>query len=156
MKTDKVRKMKVEKMFTALFHYGLKEGDAIKHHHITSIVLYCDFTVFCSKFSSGYRLVDRWETIESAKRRHSEYYWQGRYFRETVELFGLSLFGDVDNIEGGPFFCGVDRVMVIPSFCLRLCGPTSTSKQVEVAMNFAKDNGIILELNNNGHSFAKV
>jgi len=75
------------------------------------------------------------------------------YFREAIELFGC--LDDRHIQESGPFFCGVDCIMVIPSFCIRLCGPTSTSKQIEVAMNFAKDSGIILELNNNGHIFGK-
>eukprot|EP01083_Nonionella_stella_P107089 309764_1 len=34
------------------------------------------------------------------------------------------------------------------SFSMRLCSPTSTSKQIEVAMKFSGQNGIVLQMNN--------
>ena len=136
MKSDAVKKLKVSDYAAYFYRYGLTEGDAIQPHHITSIVLYCHFTAFCSRFSSTFRKLERWEPIESAKCRNQQFYWQSKYFRETVEVFGFP--EDPDDVEPGPFFCGVDRVMIIPSFCLRLRGPTSTSKQLEVAMNFAR------------------
>eukprot|EP01084_Bolivina_argentea_P311918 539968_1 len=39
-------------------------------------------------------------------------------------------------------------VLVMPSFHIRLNGPTSTSKQIEIALNFSKNRGIIIQLNN--------
>eukprot|EP01083_Nonionella_stella_P197028 724654_1 len=36
----------------------------------------------------------------------------------------------------------------MPSFSMRLCSPTSTSKQIEVAMKFSGSNGIILQMDN--------
>merc|ERR1719474_555187 len=120
MKTGSVRRMRVPHFYSQFHHYEIEANDPIQSHHICSIILYCDFTAFCSRFSSTFRKLDRWETIDSVKERNAEFYWQSRYFREAVELFG-------DNgAEGnrGPFFCGVDRVMVLRSFRLRLCGPT--------------------------------
>eukprot|EP01083_Nonionella_stella_P314547 1133612_1 len=43
--------------------------------------------------------------------------------------------------------------MAIPEFAIRLCGPTSTSKQIEVATRFGGGEGTIIQLNNsNNHN----
>ena len=38
--------------------------------------------------------------------------------------------------------------MVLPQFYIRLCGPTSTSCQIEVATKFATSKGMVIQLNN--------
>ena len=53
----------------------------------------------------------------------------------------------------GPFYCGINKLMPIPEFSIRLCSPTSTSKQLAVAGRFGGDNGIIIRLNNCGYRF---
>eukprot|EP01083_Nonionella_stella_P088311 246018_1 len=75
------------------------------------------------------------------------YYWMSRKLRECVEIFGQCRVG-IDNTLSGPFFCGMNGVMSMPSFCMRLCSPTSTSKQIEVAMKFSGKNGIVLQMDN--------
>ena len=47
----------------------------------------------------------------------------------------------------GPFYCGMSVLMTLPSFAIRLCSPTSTSKQIHVAIKFSGDNGIIMQFN---------
>eukprot|EP01084_Bolivina_argentea_P135932 239441_1 len=44
----------------------------------------------------------------------------------------------------------MSRSLAIPEFNIRLNGPTSTSKQVEIARQFAGVGGIVIQLNNNG------
>eukprot|EP01084_Bolivina_argentea_P074883 135820_1 len=44
--------------------------------------------------------------------------------------------------------------MVIPEFNIRLCSPTSTSKQIEVATRFGGEKGIVIQLNNNGDEYS--
>eukprot|EP01083_Nonionella_stella_P128236 388513_1 len=42
--------------------------------------------------------------------------------------------------------------MAMPQFALRLCGPTSTSKQIEIASQFGGDYGMVIQLSNcNNH-----
>merc|ERR1712183_77709 len=48
----------------------------------------------------------------------------------------------------GPFYCGVDCVLHLSSFAIAFFGPCSTSKQIEIAMNFSKSNGSIIQLHN--------
>ena len=46
--------------------------------------------------------------------------------------------------ESGPFYCGMSRVMPLPSFNINLYSPTSTSIHQEVAIKFADEAGIII------------
>eukprot|EP00483_Globobulimina_turgida_P001896 UN01898 len=39
-------------------------------------------------------------------------------------------------------------VLIMPAFSIRLNGPTSTTKQPQIAINFAEHSGIIIQLNN--------
>ena len=43
-------------------------------------------------------------------------------------------------------------VLPIPEFRIHLFGPTSTTKQIEVSVNFADDDGMIITFENNTHS----
>ena len=54
----------------------------------------------------------------------------------------------------GPFYCGMSKLMVIPDFNIRLCCPTSTSKQIAVATRFGGSDGIIIQLNNYRYFFS--
>ena len=48
----------------------------------------------------------------------------------------------------GPFYCGMSFVMILPEYNIRLCGPTSTTTEMEIAHRFSGSDGIILQLNN--------
>ena len=50
--------------------------------------------------------------------------------------------------ESGPFFTGMSLELNIPSFSIGLQGPTSTSKQKEIALRFAGSHGMLIRLNN--------
>eukprot|EP01084_Bolivina_argentea_P168723 292535_1 len=93
-----------------------------------------------------------YEPVESIKKRNSVYGWMSKILRETVELFGgYSQTGGWThdhNILSGPFYSGMGVVMNMPSFNIRLCSPTSTSCQIEVAIKFSGDHGIIIQLDN--------
>eukprot|EP01084_Bolivina_argentea_P008921 16699_1 len=64
-----------------------------------------------------------------------------RILRETVEIFGID-----KEYRGASFYTGISFVMSIPSFRIRLCSPSSTSTQIEVAIKFSGRNGMILKL----------
>ena len=66
-----------------------------------------------------------------------------KLLRETVECYG-----NTRDQEEGPFWSGVNRLLVVSSFAIRLCSPTSTSKTFDVAKRFASENGIVMQLNN--------
>lgn len=155
MVSDKVKAIKANWFCNKGFlHYEIKGGYPIKIDHIISMILYCDFSTYCTKFSESFRKLTFYETLASVKKRNTEYWWQSKHFRETVEIYGTHGYHDSDgmrNGEQGPFYCGVTRVLIIPSFCIRLYSPTSTSKHIEVSLNFAQRDGMIIQLNNNGN-----
>eukprot|EP01084_Bolivina_argentea_P020673 38438_1 len=162
MNTKKVKKMKSVQFAEKRLHYDIGTDIPISRHHLLSIILRCDWTTLCTKFSLTFRKKQCFEPLSSIKQRNAEYANWSRLIRETVEYFGHRGKGDNDphvtshyvNKVFGPFYCGMSCVMAIPELNIRLCAPTSTSKQKEVAERFAGECGMVIKLNNNGHSNA--
>eukprot|EP01084_Bolivina_argentea_P008584 16055_1 len=143
------------------YHYDIKKNTQLSGHNILSVILYTDWTDLSTKFSETFRSKWKYETLSSVKNRHHEFANWAKILRETVECFGntgkppgydnWSTKRKRNNIcESGPFFCGLSFQMVIPEFNIRLNAPTSTTKQIAVACRFGGDDGITLQLNNNG------
>ena len=136
---------------------AIKKNDALSMNHLISLILYTDLSAYCSNFSSTFRKCTRYETLESIKARNAKYWWQSKFIREAVRCYGYdtqSKSGYGYNKETGPFYSGVDVVLCVEEFSMRLRGPTSTSKHIEVALNFSKRSGIILSLNNDGSKYS--
>eukprot|EP01084_Bolivina_argentea_P282514 483604_1 len=134
-------------------HYGVKTGDLFTKPHMMSVLLYCNYSKLCTKFSSTFRHDTTMQSLSELKDRNSRFWWMSKLLRETVELFGNDRYR-----EQGPFYCGVDKVLALYQFNIRLCGPTSTTKQRQVAERFASEDGMLIHLNNNGelHSSKRV
>eukprot|EP01084_Bolivina_argentea_P300022 517223_1 len=132
------------------FHYGIMQDSTMTIEHLLSLILYCDWSDLCTEFSSTFRKEKSYESISSVIKRNMEFANWSRLLRETVELYGLHYPKDKFDIGvKGPFFTGISCELAIPEFNIRLNGPTSTSKQVEIARRFG-DGGIVIQLNNNG------
>eukprot|EP01084_Bolivina_argentea_P261840 442645_1 len=121
-------------------YYNLPENTQLSVPHLMVLILYCDYSKLSTSFSKTFRKNDIYESISSVKRRNQKYWWMSRLLRETVEIFGIRV--------KGTFYCGMSCNMEMPAFSIQLCGPTSTTKQIEISMNFAKNTGIIIELSN--------
>eukprot|EP01084_Bolivina_argentea_P025579 47571_1 len=147
MNTEKVRKMEADTWKIEHLHYGITAGDKISINHLMVLIMYCDFTKFCTKFSESFRCVRSNEPLSCVKKRNSEFWWNSKILRETVQIYGVNRW---DHSQKGPFYCGISVVMNIPQFSIRLSAPTSTSKQIQVAINFATKTGMILQVNNYG------
>eukprot|EP01084_Bolivina_argentea_P043418 80008_1 len=151
--TQKVKEMVAEEMNPDI-HYGIDEGTPIRLQNIMSVFAYCDFTELCTHFSATFRKKNFWEPLESLKQRNSNYWHMSKLLRETVECFGdtgnFKYNDDGEKISGerGPFYCGMSIVLNIPSFAIYLKGPCSTSKEMAVSLNFAKRDGIVIQLQN--------
>eukprot|EP01084_Bolivina_argentea_P314086 544016_1 len=141
IKTNRAKSIKAKKMSSiAPREYGIILGSPILTSHIMAIILYCDFSALSKDFSSTFRCIRPLETITAVKHRNKKYYWMSRYLREAVEMYGDRYAGDWHsdgkgyvNLERGPFYCGISAVLIMPSFSIRLNGPTSTTKHLEVA-----------------------
>eukprot|EP01084_Bolivina_argentea_P195247 335003_1 len=139
-------------------YYNIKKGTPLSSLNLLALILYCDQTKLCTAFSSTFRKSKPFESLACIKNRNGEYAHWSRLLRETVEYFGqfgyYSKWNKKKNNKNqhvsGPFFCGMSSVMTLCQFNIRLCGPTSTSRKIEVATRFAGHNGMVLQINNNG------
>ena len=144
LNSDIVKNTKALDWYTR-FHYDISEGTVLGFHNLASLILYTDYSDLSRDFSQSFRRKTSYEMLESIKRRNSEYWFMSKILRETVEIFGGYSYNDTLL---GPYYCGMKVVMNMPSFNIRLCAPTSTSWNIEVAIKFSGEDGIIIQLNN--------
>ena len=160
-------------------HYNISRGENISMGHITSVILYTDCTDLSCHFTSSFRKLETWETLESMKNRNRNYGWLSKYLMEAVQVYGdtgvryCAKFGltgvygsephppdcEYSHIGGtliGPFYCGMSTMLHMPQFSILLLSPTSTSGQLEVAMKFSGESGIIIEISNYIHPAWRV
>ena len=133
-------------------HYDIKDGVPLGFPNLVSLILYTDYTELSSHFTATFRRSDLFESLKSIKTRNSDYYWMSRRLRETVEIFGGcsngDSYADYKNKLRGSYYCGMSVELNIPEFNIFLCSPTSTSKQIEVAIKFSGHHGIVIQLDN--------
>lgn len=155
MATKLIRKMRPNDFGVSVLNYGISRKVGIDINHLIALILYCDFSTYCSDFSCTFRKISWSESMEDVKQRNSAFWYQSKYFREMVEVYGNSN-GRENTLppgterETGPFYTGIDSVLAVPQFVIRLCSPTSTSKHMAVSLNFSKRSGMIITLNNVG------
>ena len=131
-------------------HFGIANGSALSAQHLQTVILYCDFSDYCTAFSVTFRKKKWNERIEETAKRNGRFYWVSRRLREVVAYYGCAgheKYAPIDD-ESGPFFTGMSFELNIPSFSIGLQGPTSTSKQKEIALRFAGTDGMLIRLNN--------
>lgn len=144
-------------------HYGIIKGQTPSMAHLMSLIIYCDFPQFTKEFISTFSRKTKYESLHSIKQRNREFCWMSRMLRETVEYYGHSnrkFYHEYTwkREEQGPFWC-VYNDKYVPGFNMRISSPLSTSKCMDVAINFINgmsDNGLLLQLNNNGHTWGKM
>eukprot|EP01084_Bolivina_argentea_P288706 495577_1 len=161
-KNSKRYKAHISNKFDVYKVYDIDADKPLTVQNILSVILYCDWSDLCNSFSKTFRKIRPYQTIESIKKSNQEYAIWSRILRETVELYGenksdfyLDDTGKMVYPCVGPFFCGMSFVMAIPHLNIRLCSPTSTSKQIAVATRFAGNRGMIIQLQNSGDTLGK-
>ena len=151
MNTNRARKMKAAYSGFRTRTNQIKEDSPVTLEHLAAIILYCDFSKLSSAFSDTFRRQNVFESVESVISRHSVFGNFGRLLVEVVLDFGES----GRDGESGPFFCGLNSILNIGAYAIRLQGPCSTTTAREIALNFAKGEGILMTLKNdsfNGRS----
>ena len=130
--------------------YGTQHGTQISVPSLICIILYTDYTDLATSFSSTFRMNGPFETLESVKKRNQNYYWFAKGLKQLVHSYGQSYKRGIGLLSAlkGPFFCGLSFVLLMPAFNIKIFGPTSTSKQKEVAIKFSGDEGIIVQFDN--------
>eukprot|EP01084_Bolivina_argentea_P267148 453403_1 len=133
-------------------HFGIHRGDPLQVKHLQAVILYCDFTDFQTEFSKSFRAIKWNEPLELIKSRNSKFYHTARNLKELVQYYGYTghnVHKDHTQTESGPFYTGMSFVLCLPAFAIKLNGPTSTSKHLEIAFKFSGGrDGVIIQLNN--------
>ena len=146
LKTPKCREMKsagtIYQFFDLLF-----AGAPLEPRHLHSLLLYTDFTDFCTEFSRSCRTLSDEESLDKLKSRNSKYYHTSKALQELVQYFGVG-HGDSKNAENGPFLCGLSCVLSVPEMAISFHCPMSTTKTKEIAARFATESGMVLRLTN--------
>ena len=156
MKTKEIKKTKAK----GTYYLRYEIAAALIFEHILSLILYTDYTKLSTDFSSSFRKLSTFETLKSIKQRNALYFWMSKFLRELVECFGQCSNGDYDVEKGkrikmrGPYFCGMNMRLNIPSFAMRLNSPSSTSKQISVAIKFSGPKGVVLTFDNPSGEYA--
>ena len=170
MNTVRIKRLKLKHEMDEILHYNIRKGAPITRNHVISIILYCDFTDYCSKFSGTFRRSSLTETFVSVKARNREFWFQSKYLREVVQIYGSGGYVDTDQLrsqgkyisneadkynEQGPYFTGINGIMVVSQFSLFLSAPTSTTMDIEVSLNFTNGKqGMIVQFDRTGYSAA--
>jgi len=139
LEMDESRQKSAEGLFETV--YNIEAGSPLTLNHVLAVMLYCNFTKLCYEFSRTYRKLNRQETDDGLKDRHSNFYHFGKLLREFVEVFGDELAESQYDI----FYHGINTEMLFRDCYAHICGPMSTTTARSVAMGtFAKANGIVV------------
>eukprot|EP01084_Bolivina_argentea_P025380 47170_1 len=122
---------------------GIKPENMMQLKHLQSIKLYTDFTLLCNSFCSTFRKINENEIYEQVKQRHMEFVHWSQTLLETVQCFGeYWIYNSLIN----KMYRGITSNFIFNKFMARFNAPTSTSKQSDIAYQFATKCGMVLEL----------
>eukprot|EP01084_Bolivina_argentea_P162355 282566_1 len=100
-----------DKRYEDPLNYGIPYGAKLSASHLYALILYCDFTDFCTDFSSTFRKIKWNETTQSVKERNRKYYHISKHLREIIQYYGIKFSYSENGYEYGPFYTGM-------SFCM--------------------------------------
>ena len=138
--------------FSPFKHYGIPDDTPISLNNILCILVYTDLTSLSFCFSESFRKSAKAKNFKNIKNINAKYYWLAKGLREAVECYGTDARWS-DECKISTFYHGTSY-LYFSSFSASFCCPTSTTKQIEVAMLFIdvdKNNGIILNLHHDGY-----
>eukprot|EP01084_Bolivina_argentea_P292598 503041_1 len=135
-------------------YYDMNPGQKIALKHLIALLIYCNYDVLQFKFTETYRKLSSQETIDSMKKRHTNYFFIGKLLRECVECFGMKRPTEMnlrnmmtwgkDHIN---VYHGVSKQFQFSSTFPYIKCPLSTTTDYCVAANFCMNKGMILGLN---------
>eukprot|EP01084_Bolivina_argentea_P150102 262127_1 len=118
-------------------------GTPISLEQVAALLLYTELYELANHFRNTFISV-KGSKIKDDKKRHSQYANWGRLLAETVGWFGMS----TKKSHIGFYYHVISDKLILQSFCDKVNVPFSTSTQIAVALMFAGNNGLILELQN--------
>eukprot|EP01084_Bolivina_argentea_P256245 431331_1 len=113
-------------------------------NHLISLKLYTDFNDIQREFKLNCRFNDENETLSELVIRNSEIGHWCRYVFESCSFFGNLL--HIQKSESKIVYCGLKKKLIFNSMTQRFECMLSTSKSSNIASNFGRDEGIVLQL----------
>ena len=129
----------------------LEDGDPMSVNAIICMIMYCDYTDLSRDFTLSFRKSNPFQPISQIKKHNSLYYHWSKILKQTITDYGQ---WRNDHVGGrgklprlvGPFYSGLSAVLTLSQFTMYIHSPLSTSAHLEVAVVFADEEGMILEL----------
>eukprot|EP01083_Nonionella_stella_P286660 975609_1 len=127
-------------------NYNIIRNQPIEMRHIFAIIIYTDFSDFCTMFRETFRKIGDETTqkdhisTKNVTDRHQEIYYYARCLFEAVEFFGLSMHSKLH------VYHGLNRVLYFNKFTAWFNQPISTTIDPQTAIQFSRGVGIILIL----------
>ena len=123
--------------------YGMQYNEPPSVQHILSVILYTDFDTLSFRFSQTFRRIPHTESDAVFKMRANEFWNWRKTLIETVNAFGNMVKDSNVNV----YYHDVSKIY-FQSFYATFNSPTSTTTQLQVAYQFATNDGIVLEIGN--------
>eukprot|EP01084_Bolivina_argentea_P112047 199855_1 len=120
--------------------YMIIRNELIGIRHILAIIIYTDFSHFCTAFRATYRRVHGETLDDDVAERHGEYIRYARCLFESIEFFGKEMKRSLT------VYHGLSKVMKFSKFTTYFNQPISTTTKLEAAQLFSQGVGIILVL----------
>eukprot|EP01084_Bolivina_argentea_P264008 447063_1 len=114
--------------------------------YILAILIYCNCDEYQNKLSFSFRKISNNETKASLLKRHSYFYHSSKYLRTLVEQFGSKCIDKNHKHDNMILYHGVSEVLYLTRTITQFNGPLSTSREINVALRFSNNVGIILAL----------
>eukprot|EP01084_Bolivina_argentea_P167891 291259_1 len=129
--------------------YEMANESPLGIHHAAAMMVYCNYDELQRQFSMTYRR-RKHEDDKSLKQRHSNFAHLGRLLREVTECFGHANQNlSFDEINYQILWHGISRKTQFASIKPIVKTPLSTTTEYAVAVNFSREEGLILQLNLN-------
>jgi len=128
-----------------------RRGDALSIDSLICMIMYCDYTDLSTDFTLSFRKSNPFQPLSQIKKHNSFYYHWSKILRQTIYDYGQSYRkgnGLLSKLRG-PFYSGMSVVLTLSKFAMYINSPLSTSVHLEVAVKFADQEGMILEMDNN-------
>eukprot|EP01084_Bolivina_argentea_P260460 439864_1 len=107
---------------------------------LIALMTYCNFDAIQYEFSKTYRKITSEESVESMAKRHSYFYFLGKFVTFCVNTFGT----EAPLYQS--YYHGIGEQILFPTITSAfIYGPLSTTTTFEVAMHFAGATGLVIE-----------
>eukprot|EP01084_Bolivina_argentea_P092826 166975_1 len=114
--------------------------------HILSVLIYCNYDCLQYEYAKTYRPNHPSESKQSICKRHGEFYFLGKFLTQAVHRIGVC--GLLSKRPTNSFYHGITEKLlfsIITQSNSRILSPLSTSSSMEVAINFAGTQGLLVE-----------